>query len=132
WELSVVESTIIVLTIGLSFDFTLHFAVSYRDEIEKEVKVRISSCLSSAGRACLLGAITSVLCGIPLLFANTAAFAQGMEGSGKLSLPFDFGQVGSMLLTLGITSLCGATILFPAVLMCMTDISRKRIYSVHF
>ncbi|KAK6010686.1 hypothetical protein OSTOST_24260 [Ostertagia ostertagi] len=41
WELSVVESTIIVLTIGLSFDYSLHFAVSYRDEIEKEIKNRI-------------------------------------------------------------------------------------------
>ncbi|PIO61116.1 hypothetical protein TELCIR_17369, partial [Teladorsagia circumcincta] len=37
------------------------------------------SCLSSPGRASTLGAITSVLCGIPLLFANTAAFAQGEE-----------------------------------------------------
>ncbi|VDP06212.1 unnamed protein product [Heligmosomoides polygyrus] len=42
WELSVVESTIIVLTIGLSFDFTLHFAVSYRDANEKNVEDRIS------------------------------------------------------------------------------------------
>ncbi|EPB73141.1 hypothetical protein ANCCEY_07762 [Ancylostoma ceylanicum] len=41
WELSVVESTIIVLTIGLSFDFTLHFAVSYRDDKEICVETRI-------------------------------------------------------------------------------------------
>uniref|UniRef100_A0A7I4YSR2 SSD domain-containing protein n=1 Tax=Haemonchus contortus TaxID=6289 RepID=A0A7I4YSR2_HAECO len=56
WELSVVESTIIVLTIGLSFDFTLHFAVSYRDESEKDIETRISFCLSSAGKACILSA----------------------------------------------------------------------------
>ncbi|KIH58376.1 hypothetical protein ANCDUO_11417 [Ancylostoma duodenale] len=76
WELSVVESTIIVLTIGLSFDFTLHIAVSYRDDKEVCVESRISSCLSSAGRACTFGAVTSILCGVPLLFAHTAAFTQ--------------------------------------------------------
>jgi hypothetical protein len=30
WHLNVMESTIIILAIGLSFDFTLHFAVAYR------------------------------------------------------------------------------------------------------
>ncbi|VDO31079.1 unnamed protein product [Haemonchus placei] len=116
WELSVVESTIIVLTIGLSFDFTLHFAVSYRDESEKEIETRISFCLSSAGKACILSATSSILCGIPMLFASTAAFA----------------QVGCMLLTLGLTSLCGATILFPSVLMCMDGMKRNSIYSERF
>ncbi|KAK6754892.1 hypothetical protein RB195_013708 [Necator americanus] len=116
WELSVVESTIIVLTIGLSFDFTLHFAVSYRDNKENCAEIRISSCLSSAGRACLLGAITSILCGIPLLFAYTAAFT----------------QVGSLLLTLGVTSLCGATIAFPAALACWTTLCSRNVYIVRF
>ncbi|VDL76609.1 unnamed protein product [Nippostrongylus brasiliensis] len=106
WELSVVESTIIVLTIGLSFDFTLHLAMALRDDNEKDIKAKISSCLSVAGKACLLGALTSVLCGIPLLFANTAAFA----------------QVGSMLVTLGVASLFGATLVFPAVVIVITGI----------
>ncbi|VDK53762.1 unnamed protein product [Cylicostephanus goldi] len=78
WELSVVESTIIILTIGLSFDFTLHMAVSYRDSKEILVEDRIGSCLSSAGRACVLGATTSILSGFPLIFGNTAAFTQVM------------------------------------------------------
>ncbi|WKY11225.1 hypothetical protein Q1695_003077 [Nippostrongylus brasiliensis] len=109
WELSVVESTIIVLTIGLSFDFTLHLAMALRDDNEKDIRAKISSCLSVAGKACLLGALTSVLCGIPLLFANTAAFA----------------QVGSMLVTLGVASLFGATLVFPAVVMVITGIRSK-------
>lgn len=30
WTISVVEATIIILTIGLSFDYTLHYAVAFR------------------------------------------------------------------------------------------------------
>ncbi|KAL6742451.1 hypothetical protein Aduo_015600 [Ancylostoma duodenale] len=116
WELSVVESTIIVLTIGLSFDFTLHIAVSYRDDKEVCVESRISSCLSSAGRACTLGAVTSILCGIPLLFAHTAAFM----------------QVGSLLVTLGITSLLGATFVFPAALACWMSLRSNKVHVVRF
>ncbi|EYC20199.1 hypothetical protein Y032_0022g506 [Ancylostoma ceylanicum] len=116
WELSVVESTIIVLTIGLSFDFTLHFAVSYRDDKEICVETRICSCLSSAGRACMLGAVTSILCGIPLMFAYTAAFT----------------QVGSLLVTLGISSLFGATFVFPAVLACWSSFRSNKVHVVRF
>ncbi|KAJ1373488.1 Ptd-2p [Parelaphostrongylus tenuis] len=109
WKFSVVESTILVLTIGLGFDFTLHFAVSYRDNNARDPKTRVSSCLSSAGQSCLLGATTSVLCGIPLLLGGTAAFS----------------QVGSLLINLGLTSLAGATLLFPAVILCLTDNQSK-------
>ena len=30
WAVSVVESTIIILAVGLSFDYTLHYAVAYQ------------------------------------------------------------------------------------------------------
>ncbi|CAJ0591502.1 unnamed protein product [Cylicocyclus nassatus] len=114
WELSVVESTILILTIGLSFDFTLHMAVSYRDSKEILVEDRIRSCLSSAGRACMLGATTSILCGIPLIFGETAAFT----------------QIGSLLIILGMTSLFGAVIVFPAALACWSTIRSQKVSSM--
>ncbi|CAD6193196.1 unnamed protein product [Caenorhabditis auriculariae] len=98
WQLSVVESTILVITIGLSFDYTLHYAVGMREAKLAPMVEKIGEVHSTAGVACSLGAVTLFLAGAPLLFSQTAAFS----------------QVGTMLVVLSFTSIFGAAVVFPA------------------
>ncbi|KAF1750478.1 hypothetical protein GCK72_017028 [Caenorhabditis remanei] len=101
WKLSVVESTILIITIGLSFDYTLHYVVAIRDTKFSSPTEQVSSAHSTAGIACSFGSITLFLAGLPLLFTQTASFY----------------QIGTMLVTLGITSIFGAAVVLPAFVM---------------
>ncbi|ULT90733.1 hypothetical protein L3Y34_008803 [Caenorhabditis briggsae] len=104
WKLSVVESTILIITIGLSFDYTLHYVVAIRDAKFVSASEKVSSAHSTAGVACAFGSLTLFLAGLPLLFTQTASFY----------------QIGTMLVILGITSLFGASIVLPAFLMAFS------------
>ncbi|UMM36511.1 hypothetical protein L5515_008643 [Caenorhabditis briggsae] len=104
WKLSVVESTILIITIGLSFDYTLHYVVAIRDAKFVSASGKVSSAHSTAGVACAFGSLTLFLAGLPLLFTQTASFY----------------QIGTMLVILGITSLFGASIVLPAFLMAFS------------
>ncbi|CAI2354502.1 unnamed protein product [Caenorhabditis sp. 36 PRJEB53466] len=101
WKLSVVESTILIITIGLSFDYTLHYVVAIKDTKFVSCPEKVVSAHSTAGIACLFGAVTLLLAGLPLLFTQTASFY----------------QIGTMLVVLGITSLFGASIVLPSFVM---------------
>ncbi|PAV63744.1 hypothetical protein WR25_07994 [Diploscapter pachys] len=41
WQLGVVESTILVLTIGLSFDYTLHYAIALKKNDETDIVLKL-------------------------------------------------------------------------------------------
>ncbi|CAB3398456.1 unnamed protein product [Caenorhabditis bovis] len=110
WQLSVVESTILVITIGLSFDYTLHYAVAIRDVKRVPTVEKISIAHSTAGVACAFGAATLISAGIPLLFCQTASFF----------------QIGSMLIVLGVTSFIGAAFVFPAYILAFSFSFRER------
>ncbi|CAI5452267.1 unnamed protein product [Caenorhabditis angaria] len=103
WNLSVVESTILIIIIGLSFDYTLHYAVAIQDsKLNSDIQTKIISAHTTAGIACVFGAVTLCLAGFPLFFSGTASFF----------------QIGQMLVVLGGISLIGSSIVFPAVYMC--------------
>uniref|UniRef100_A0A1I7T557 MFS domain-containing protein n=1 Tax=Caenorhabditis tropicalis TaxID=1561998 RepID=A0A1I7T557_9PELO len=118
WKLSVVESTILIITIGLSFDYTLHYVVAIRDTQLVSSSEKVSSAHSTAGIACSFGSLTLFLAGFPLLFTQTASFY----------------QIGTMLVVLGMTSLLGASIVLPSFVMSFSCDHRQstKLFSFFF
>ncbi|CEF67662.1 Protein dispatched [Strongyloides ratti] len=74
WELGVLEAVILVLVVGLSFDYTLHYGAA----IPKSgcVYHRIEQALKTAAVPVALAASTSFLAGFVMLFSITHAFFQ--------------------------------------------------------
>ncbi|VDK69574.1 unnamed protein product, partial [Onchocerca ochengi] len=70
WTVNVVEATIIVLTIGMSFDYCLHFAVGFRLHKTGDY----SMIASAVGIPVLLAAVSSFCSGFVLIGASTQAF----------------------------------------------------------
>uniref|UniRef100_A0A0M3IDB5 SSD domain-containing protein n=1 Tax=Ascaris lumbricoides TaxID=6252 RepID=A0A0M3IDB5_ASCLU len=70
WTINVVEATIIVLTIGLSFDYSLHVAVGFK--LSRNFDFRNVS--STVGVPVSLAALSSFLAGLALICARTQAF----------------------------------------------------------
>uniref|UniRef100_A0A0M3J723 Protein dispatched (inferred by orthology to a D. melanogaster protein) n=1 Tax=Anisakis simplex TaxID=6269 RepID=A0A0M3J723_ANISI len=70
WSINVVEATLIVLTIGLSFDYSLHVAVSFKLSKRHDFK----SVSSTVGVPVLLAAVSSFLAGFAMIFAQTQPF----------------------------------------------------------
>ncbi|OZC12143.1 hypothetical protein X798_00664 [Onchocerca flexuosa] len=70
WTVNVVEATIIVLTIGMSFDYCLHFAVGFRLHKTSDY----SMIASAVGIPVLLAAVSSFCSGFVLIGASTQAF----------------------------------------------------------
>ncbi|VBB31089.1 unnamed protein product [Acanthocheilonema viteae] len=70
WTVNVVEATIIVLTIGMSFDYCLHFAVGFRLHKTDDY----STVASAVGIPVLLSAVSSFFSGFVLIGASTQAF----------------------------------------------------------
>ncbi|OQV19566.1 Protein dispatched-like protein 1 [Hypsibius exemplaris] len=101
WQLSVFESTIIGLAIGLSVDFTLHYAVSYccaESYEERELKTNIV--ISEMASCVTMSAVTTFL-------------------AGALMIPSDilfYRQLGLFIITVTAISLLYATIFLPACL----------------
>ncbi|CAJ0582184.1 unnamed protein product, partial [Mesorhabditis spiculigera] len=106
WRINVVEATITVLSIGLSFDYTLHYAVAHRHAHDPCIELRIRSCNNSAGRAVLAGAVTSILAGLPMLSARTNAFY----------------QIGCFMIVISLLSLVTGAFLFPSLLAVCLDL----------
>ena len=63
WELNVMESVVFTLAIGMSVDYTLHYAVAYclADRMERELRVAYS--ISSIGCAVAMAAVTTFMVG---------------------------------------------------------------------
>ncbi|KAK0410953.1 hypothetical protein QR680_005407 [Steinernema hermaphroditum] len=76
WELNVVESTIVLLAVGLSFDFVLHIAVAYRHSPEALRLPRTMTAISSTIAPVSLSMLTTAVTGAAMLPANTLAFFQ--------------------------------------------------------
>uniref|UniRef100_A0A0N4ZM94 SSD domain-containing protein n=1 Tax=Parastrongyloides trichosuri TaxID=131310 RepID=A0A0N4ZM94_PARTI len=85
WDLGVLEAVILVLVVGLSFDYTLHYGAA----IPKMgcVHHRIENALKTAAVPVVLAAFTSLLAGFIMLFSITHAFFQltyfGVRGYGE-------------------------------------------------
>ncbi|VDD94071.1 unnamed protein product [Enterobius vermicularis] len=71
WSINVVEATIIVLTIGMSFDYTLHYAVSFRS---LGVQNYFRPVYAHVTVPVLMSALSTFVAGAALVFANTQPF----------------------------------------------------------
>ncbi|KRX93977.1 Protein dispatched -like protein 1, partial [Trichinella pseudospiralis] len=76
WRLNVVESTIIILTIGLSFDYTLHYAVAYKFASLGSRDDKVMTVLKYIGVPVTLSALTTFLAGLAMLPSNVMAYTQ--------------------------------------------------------
>ncbi|CAJ0959379.1 unnamed protein product, partial [Mesorhabditis belari] len=74
WVLGVLEAVILVLIVGLSFDFTLHFGASLPPIGCPNHRVEKASILSVAPVS--LAALSSIIAGVPMLLCKTHAFFQ--------------------------------------------------------
>uniref|UniRef100_A0A915J551 SSD domain-containing protein n=1 Tax=Romanomermis culicivorax TaxID=13658 RepID=A0A915J551_ROMCU len=84
WKLNIVESTIIILTAGLSFDFTLLYAAAYKittavsgdDDLENAQRDRVSRTLDLMSLPVLLSCLTTVSAGFCMLPSETMAYIE--------------------------------------------------------
>uniref|UniRef100_A0AC34R6F9 Uncharacterized protein n=1 Tax=Panagrolaimus sp. JU765 TaxID=591449 RepID=A0AC34R6F9_9BILA len=74
WTINVMEATILVISIGLSFDYTLHLAVAYKMTSEVVITEKFKEANESCGIPILLAALTNIVAGFVLLFSKTQAF----------------------------------------------------------
>lgn len=76
WRLNVVESTIIILTAGLSFDFTLLYAAAYKLSAGATRQERVTNAFRFIGCPVLLSAVTTCAAGLCMLPTVTMAYFQ--------------------------------------------------------
>ncbi|GMT29205.1 hypothetical protein PFISCL1PPCAC_20502, partial [Pristionchus fissidentatus] len=74
WVIGLLEAIILVLVVGLSFDYTLHYGASLPSRGCSSH--RISTSLRKAVNPVSLAAFSSILAGAPMLFCKTHAFFQ--------------------------------------------------------
>uniref|UniRef100_A0AC35TP43 SSD domain-containing protein n=1 Tax=Rhabditophanes sp. KR3021 TaxID=114890 RepID=A0AC35TP43_9BILA len=74
WELGVLEAVILVLVVGLSFDYTLHYGAALPSNGCPYHK--LSQVIQTATFPVALAAFTSLLAGLIMLFSRTHAFFQ--------------------------------------------------------
>ncbi|CDW57446.1 tripartite motif protein containing protein 67 [Trichuris trichiura] len=76
WRLNVVESTMIILTIGLSFDYTLHYAVAYKFASLGTRDDKVMTVLRYIGVPVTLSALSTFVAGLAMLPSTIMAYAQ--------------------------------------------------------
>lgn len=74
WELNILESVTISIAIGLSVDFTVHYAVAYLLPPCTDRITRVENSLSSMGPAIALAALTTFLAGMCMVPAEVTAY----------------------------------------------------------
>ncbi|KAK5975970.1 Protein dispatched [Trichostrongylus colubriformis] len=74
WEIGVLEAVILVLVVGLSFDYTLHYGAALPKTGCKLHRILRAAQLASVPVS--LSATTSFLAGASMLFSQTHAFSQ--------------------------------------------------------
>jgi len=76
WHLNIVEATIIILIVGLSFDFTLLYGVAYKMAPKGTRMERTVYASELIGTPIAMSALTNFLAGFPMVFAWTNAYYQ--------------------------------------------------------
>lgn len=64
WELNILESVIITVSVGLSIDFTLHYGVAYRLAPDLDRKNRAHCSMVRVGSVIFVAAVTTFLAGL--------------------------------------------------------------------
>ena len=63
WELNILESVVITVAIGMSIDYTLHYAVAYRLAPDFDREMRVASSIGRMGSAVAMAALTTFAAG---------------------------------------------------------------------
>uniref|UniRef100_A0A915NLE3 SSD domain-containing protein n=1 Tax=Meloidogyne floridensis TaxID=298350 RepID=A0A915NLE3_9BILA len=74
WEIGVLEAVILVVVVGLSFDYTLHFGATMPSKVCPIHSLQLA--IRGAIRPILMSTVSSILAGAVMLFAETHAFFQ--------------------------------------------------------
>ncbi|XP_052768967.1 protein dispatched homolog 1-like isoform X1 [Mya arenaria] len=74
WELNVLESVIITVSVGLSIDFTLHYGVAYRLAPDLDRKNRAYCSLVRVGSVICMAALTTFLAGLCMVPSVTLVY----------------------------------------------------------
>lgn len=74
WELNILESVIITVSVGLSIDFTLHYGVAYRLAPDLDRKNRAYCSLVKVGSVIFVAALTTFLAGVFMLPSVTLVY----------------------------------------------------------
>ncbi|KAI6170371.1 SSD domain-containing protein [Aphelenchoides bicaudatus] len=103
WYINVVEATIIIITIGLSFDYTLHMAVAFKaSPLHLNAVERMTHASGEVHTPIFLAALTNAVGGVVLIWSKTQPFY----------------EIGVFLMTMAFISYIAAILLFPAFVFC--------------
>lgn len=101
WKLNILESVSVCIAVGLSVDFTLHYAVGYRlspQEADRESAVVFS--LSRMSSPIAMAAVTTLSAGAAVLPSSVMAYQ----------------QIGTFVVVVMVTSWIYSTLLLPSML----------------
>jgi hypothetical protein len=101
WKLNILESVSVSIAVGLSVDFTLHYAVGYRlsaQETDRESAVVFS--LTRMSSPIAMAAVTTLSAGAAVLFSSVVAYQ----------------QIGTFVVVVMMTSWIYSTLLLPSML----------------
>ncbi|XP_038059449.1 protein dispatched homolog 1-like [Patiria miniata] len=76
WELNIVESTVITLSVGLSVDFTIHYGVAYRLAPHYDRKSRSRYSLATMSGAISIAAFSTFIAGALVMPATVYGYTQ--------------------------------------------------------
>lgn len=76
WELGIMESVGVVISIGYSFDYIAHIATAYVESKSKDRYERTIDALTELGISIFFGAVTTLVAGCMLFFATITFFVK--------------------------------------------------------
>merc|ERR1719330_13285 len=76
WQLGVCESIFLIMTVGLSVDYTVHLLHAYNHSAGKDREEKVKEAMGSMGTTVLSGAVTTLSASIPLFLCWLMFFQQ--------------------------------------------------------
>uniref|UniRef100_A0A0M3ISC9 SSD domain-containing protein n=1 Tax=Ascaris lumbricoides TaxID=6252 RepID=A0A0M3ISC9_ASCLU len=110
WELNIIESTIALLTVGLSFDFVLHYALAFCKSSELKRTDRAVRSINEVICPVTMSMLTTFVTGLGMVFADTLCFL----------------QIGSFMMLIAILSWLISTLFFTSMLACFEILQIQR------
>ncbi|CAD5231837.1 unnamed protein product [Bursaphelenchus xylophilus] len=112
WKINVVEAVIIVITIGLSFDYTLHLAVCFKSTPKYLCLLeRVVKSMETIFSPICLSALTSAMAGLVLFWSRTQPFF----------------EIGVFMFTMASISFLGAISFFVALIFCWPFYTKRSV-----
>ncbi|ELT89133.1 hypothetical protein CAPTEDRAFT_194471 [Capitella teleta] len=76
WELSIVESAILTLAVGLSIDFTIHYGVAYVQSSKEAQSERVKESFQRVGSSVTMAGLTTFVAGAMIMPSHILAYRQ--------------------------------------------------------